>query len=110
MFGLMNVKKGSVFWDITPSPLKDNRRFGGTYRLHLQSQRTSQIINMHENVWQTSKQAGSACQLLSRLFFDLFFVPENGCDSFSETPVDFQLTTRHFIPESHIFIHLIQAT
>jgi hypothetical protein len=26
-----------VFWDITPcSPLKVNRRFGGTYRLHLQ--------------------------------------------------------------------------
>jgi hypothetical protein len=28
--------KSSVFWDITPSsPLKINRRFGGTCRLHL---------------------------------------------------------------------------
>jgi hypothetical protein len=29
--------KSSIFWDITPcTPLKVNRRFGGTYRLHLQ--------------------------------------------------------------------------
>jgi hypothetical protein len=31
------VMKSTVFWDITPcSPLKVNRNFGGTYRLHLQ--------------------------------------------------------------------------
>jgi hypothetical protein len=31
------VTKATIFWDITPcSPLKVNRRFGGTYRLHLQ--------------------------------------------------------------------------
>jgi hypothetical protein len=31
------VMKSSIFWDIKPcSPLKVNRRFGGTYRLHLQ--------------------------------------------------------------------------
>jgi hypothetical protein len=29
--------KSTVFWDITPcSPLKVNRRFGGTFRLNLQ--------------------------------------------------------------------------
>jgi hypothetical protein len=29
--------KSTIFWDITPcSPVSDNRRFGGTYRLHLQ--------------------------------------------------------------------------
>jgi hypothetical protein len=29
----------SIFWDIMPcSPLKVNRRFGGTYRVHLQGQ------------------------------------------------------------------------
>jgi hypothetical protein len=34
------IVKSSAFWDITPcSPLKDNRRCGGTYRLHLQGQR-----------------------------------------------------------------------
>jgi hypothetical protein len=35
------VIKSTIFWGITPcSPLKVNRRFGGTYRLHLQSRRT----------------------------------------------------------------------
>jgi hypothetical protein len=32
------VMKSIIFWDITQcSPLKVNRRFGGTYRLHLQA-------------------------------------------------------------------------
>jgi hypothetical protein len=36
------IMKSTIFWDIKPcSPLKGNRRFGGTYRLHLQSQRKS---------------------------------------------------------------------
>jgi hypothetical protein len=36
------VTKSTIFWDITPcSPLKVNRRFGGTYRLHLQGGRKS---------------------------------------------------------------------
>jgi hypothetical protein len=31
--------KSIIFWDMTPcSPLSFNRRFGGTYRLHLQGQ------------------------------------------------------------------------
>jgi hypothetical protein len=34
--------KSTIFWDIAPcSPLRDNRRFGGTYRLHLQGQKIS---------------------------------------------------------------------
>jgi hypothetical protein len=41
--------KISIFWDITPcSPLKVNRRFGGTYRLHLQGPRISQARNQRE--------------------------------------------------------------
>jgi hypothetical protein len=36
----MVIMKCSVFWDISPcNPLKVNRRFGGTYRLHLESRR-----------------------------------------------------------------------
>jgi hypothetical protein len=32
-----NLLKTAILWDITPcSPLSVNRRFGGTYRLHLQ--------------------------------------------------------------------------
>jgi hypothetical protein len=33
------VMKSIIFWDMTPcSPLNCTRRFGGTYRLHLQGQ------------------------------------------------------------------------
>jgi hypothetical protein len=43
----------TVFWDITLcSPLKVNRRFGGTHRLHLQGRRISRARNQHENRWQ----------------------------------------------------------
>jgi hypothetical protein len=36
------VTKSTIFWDITPcSPLSVNRRFGGTYRLHIQGRRIS---------------------------------------------------------------------
>jgi hypothetical protein len=45
--------KCTVFWDITPcSPLKVDRRFGGSYRLHLQGP----IIRaryLRESRWQT---------------------------------------------------------
>jgi hypothetical protein len=38
------VMKSTIFWDITPrSPLKFNRRFGGTYCLHLQGRRISRV-------------------------------------------------------------------
>jgi hypothetical protein len=38
--------KSATFWDITPcSPLKANRRFGGTYRLHPQGRKVSRARN-----------------------------------------------------------------
>jgi hypothetical protein len=43
------VMKSIIFWDMTPCSLSCTRRFGGTYRLHLQGRRIVQ---------QTSKQAG----------------------------------------------------
>jgi hypothetical protein len=43
------VMKSKIFWDITPcSPLKFNRHFGGTCRLHLQGRRISQARNQRE--------------------------------------------------------------
>jgi hypothetical protein len=85
-WGDMAVLKTSFLWNITPcSPLKVNRRFGGTYRLHLQSRRISQARNQ--------LGAGSIAFL-----FGLFFYPEDG-DMFSETSVHFQETTRRYIPE-----------
>jgi hypothetical protein len=45
------VTKGTIFWDTTPcSPLKVNRRFGGTHRLHLQG-RISRERNQRESSW-----------------------------------------------------------
>jgi hypothetical protein len=36
------VMKSIIFWDMRPcSPLSFNRRFGGTYRLHLQDRRNT---------------------------------------------------------------------
>jgi hypothetical protein len=47
------VMKSSVFWDITPySPLKVNRRFRGTYWIHLQGGRISREKNQRESGWQ----------------------------------------------------------
>jgi hypothetical protein len=44
-----SIIKSTIFWDITPcSPLNVNRRFGGTYRLHLQGRRISRERNQRE--------------------------------------------------------------
>jgi hypothetical protein len=42
-----------MFWNITASsPMKVNRSFGGTSRLHLQGRRISQTGNQSESRWQ----------------------------------------------------------
>jgi hypothetical protein len=49
-------KKSIIFWDMTPcSPLGVNRRFGGTYRLHLQGRRNRFGKKL------SSKQVASTC-------------------------------------------------
>jgi hypothetical protein len=46
LFSASIKMKDSVFWDISAcSPLKVNRRFGGTCRLRLQGRRMSQARN-----------------------------------------------------------------
>jgi hypothetical protein len=53
------VMKSSIFWDIKPcSPLKFNRRFGGTYRLHLQGQKISRARNQRESRLQNGTHRG----------------------------------------------------
>jgi hypothetical protein len=48
--------KTTIFWDITPfSPLKVNRRFGGTNRLHLQGRRINRARNQRESRWQAEQ-------------------------------------------------------
>jgi hypothetical protein len=68
------VKNSSIFWDITShSPLKVNRRFGGTWRLHLQGRRISQARNQPA-LLATCFHAG--------VVLDLFFDLEDGGDIF----------------------------
>jgi hypothetical protein len=63
------VMKRTIFWDITPcNPLKVNRRFEGTYPLHLQGRIISRAKSQRGSKWQ-------ACHLFSRCFFDLEDVP-----------------------------------
>jgi hypothetical protein len=50
-FGVLTavVMNSFVFWDIMPcSPLKVDRRFGATCRLHLQGRRLSQTTHQRE--------------------------------------------------------------
>jgi hypothetical protein len=71
---------GSVFGDITPcSPSKVNRRFGETC-LRLQ-------------------QISACCLLNAGFILGLVLNPEDGCNVFAEKLVDFQRTTRHYVPE-----------
>jgi hypothetical protein len=45
--------KSIIFWDVTPcSLLSCNRRFGGTYRLHLQGRRKHFSKNQQVSRWQ----------------------------------------------------------
>jgi hypothetical protein len=81
------VMKSIIFWDITPcNPLKVNRSFGETYRLHLQGLKISRVRNQRK-----SRGQAELCLAYSTLKM------EATCSY--ETSVDFQQTTRHYIPE-----------
>jgi hypothetical protein len=81
------VMKCSVYWDIMHSPLKVNQRFGGTCCLQFQSPR---IIR------QSLFCLPLAFTLVSCSAYSSTMKIEATC--FSETSVDFQWTTRHYIP------------
>jgi hypothetical protein len=79
----------SVFWDITPcSPLKVNRRFGGTYHLHLQGRCLSPAFSL------VSCSAYSLTLNMEAVY------------SFY-TSADFQQTTWRYIPETILFKALL---
>jgi hypothetical protein len=60
------VMKNTIFRDITPCiPLKVNRRFGGTYRLHLQGRRIRQAKPKN---MQVEIMANLLANLLSRWY------------------------------------------
>jgi hypothetical protein len=74
--------KGSAFGEITPcSPLKANRRFGGTCRIHLHDRRINQTRNQYE--------AGIELWLTLKMEATYFF----------ETSVKFQEITWRYVTE-----------
>jgi hypothetical protein len=86
------VIKSIIFWDMTLcSPLSFNRRFSGTYRLHLQGRR---------NRFSKIQQAQMAGRII-RLKMEAI------CSS--ETSVETQLTTGHHIPEDDTLQSLVST-
>jgi hypothetical protein len=105
--------KSTIFWDITPySPLKVNRRFWGTYRLHLQGRRIisrarnqgdsrADDIPTHHGIQNFANREVWFClphalTLVSCAAYSSTLKMEAICSS--ETS-DFQQTTRLYIPE-----------
>jgi hypothetical protein len=82
--------KSIIFWDITPcSLLIVNRRFGGTYCLHIHGRRNKFSKKP------ASKQVES--RILLAEFISLTLTMEAICSS--ETSIDTQRTTLRYIPE-----------
>jgi hypothetical protein len=81
VFTAMTIKN-AVFWDVEPCKYFVNRRFGGTYSLHLQGIKNPRALNQREQVavdWVTVRvylpaHVGSS-------FVD-FLYPEDGGDLF----------------------------
>jgi hypothetical protein len=72
-----NDKQISIFWNITPcSPSSVNRRFGGTYCLHLQGRKISWAGNQRKS--RICLPAAFTLVSCSAYFFD----PEDGGDMF----------------------------
>jgi hypothetical protein len=93
------VMKSSVFWDITPcSRFNVERHFRRIYRFHLVGRRISHARNEHEAV---SEHDGFSLAYSLTLKMDSSYS--------SETSVDFQRTTRCYIPEDRTFLILISS-
>jgi hypothetical protein len=93
------VMNSSIFWDIVPFKVK--RRFAGTCRLRVQGWSLSQTINRHD--------AGSKQRLMPVSCLAYSSTLKMKATWSSETSVDFQRTTRRYIPEDRTLqeVHLL---
>jgi hypothetical protein len=81
--------KSIIFWDVTPcSLLSYNRRFGGTYRLHLPGRKNN-----------FSKQVASLPPACMLVLAEIISTLKMEAISSSQTSVATQQTTRRHIPE-----------
>jgi hypothetical protein len=93
------INKNFILWFITPcSQLKVNRRFGGIYRLHIQSRRICPARNQRGSRW---PQAGS--------LLGLFFKFEDGGDisprGVGRLSMGYIELLTEFISDLFLFIH-----
>jgi hypothetical protein len=59
--------KNAVFWDVTPCWPCKNRRFRGTYRLHLQGRKLLATLRLMLEVLKTCRSHEGSCrELLGR--------------------------------------------
>jgi hypothetical protein len=85
------------FWNVVPcSPVEIDRRFGGTYCLHLKDQRVSQTRSKH----QVGRYSTLLYVILSACFFrGLLYSPEDGGSMFLQNVGELYRTTLRSIPE-----------
>jgi hypothetical protein len=87
----------TIFWAITPcSPLKDNRRLGGKYRLHLQGRRKIRV-RVQQLCLAPAFTLASGSDYSSTLTMEAKYS--------SETSIDFQRTTCRYVPEDSSTLH-----
>jgi hypothetical protein len=98
------MQKNAVFWDVAPCRYCVNRRFEGTYRLHLQGIRIPQARNQREQVaadWVTSRKLSLQPPAHAGSSLADFFTLKMEAIRSSETSVN-TISTRRHIPEDGI--------
>jgi hypothetical protein len=96
-FEVLTSVSGSVIWNVMPlSPTKLNPNICPTYLIHIQNRRTDLKRNQHEP---DSESCAVCFILISYLAYSSLLKTERIFSS--ETMINFNRTTRHYIPEDN---------